>query len=60
MLKIGVVGAGHLGKIHIKILKNVDFVELAGFYDIDKEVSVSVEKEMKVKAFDSLDELNKL
>ena len=57
MLKIGVVGSGHLGKVHIKILKNVDFVELVGFYDIDKEVSVSVEKEMKVKAFNSLDEL---
>ena len=57
MLKIGVVGSGHLGKVHIKILKNVDFVELVGFYDIDKEVSFSVEKEMKVKAFNSLDEL---
>jgi len=27
MLKIGVVGAGHLGKIHINILKKVDFVD---------------------------------
>ena len=33
MYKIGVVGAGHLGKIHIKILKEADFIELVGFFD---------------------------
>ena len=57
MLKIGVVGAGHLGKIHIKILKNVDFVELIGFYDIDDDVSSQVENEIKIKAYDSLNDL---
>ena len=57
MLKIGVVGAGHLGKIHIKILKNVDFVELIGFYDIDEDVSSQVENEIKIKSYASLNDL---
>src|SRR6218665_865328 len=33
MLKIGVFGAGHLGKIHIQQWKEVSGVELVGFYD---------------------------
>ena len=35
MYKIGVVGAGHLGEIHIKILQKAHFVHFVGFYDID-------------------------
>ncbi len=34
MIKVGVIGAGHLGKIHLNILNNSDF-ELVGFYDTD-------------------------
>ena len=37
MLKIGVLGAGHLGRIHIKLLKEIDHVELVGFYDPNDE-----------------------
>ncbi len=35
MLKIGVLGAGHLGRIHLKLLKQIEGYELAGFYDPD-------------------------
>ena len=34
MIKVGVIGAGHLGKIHLNILNKSDF-ELIGFYDTD-------------------------
>ena len=38
MLKIGVIGAGHLGKIHIKLIKESnDEYELVGFYDVNPE-----------------------
>ncbi len=57
MLKIGVLGAGHLGKIHLKILKNADFVELVGFHDPSHEVSAQVYSEMKVQPYDSIDDL---
>ena len=59
MLKTGVIGAGHLGKIHLSLLqKNKDFY-LTGFYDNNPEICKSVEKEFGIKAFESADELIK-
>ena len=54
MLKIGVVGAGHLGKIHIKCIKELKEYELVGFYDIDPEVSKEVSKQFGVKYFKNI------
>ncbi|MDX1652120.1 MAG: Gfo/Idh/MocA family oxidoreductase [Brumimicrobium sp.] len=58
MLKIGVLGAGHLGKIHIKLIKELkeDF-ELVGFYDPDKENASKTETSFGVKSFPSIEEL---
>ncbi|MEO9513528.1 MAG: Gfo/Idh/MocA family oxidoreductase [Flavobacteriaceae bacterium] len=36
MLKVGVLGAGHLGKIHLRLLNDSDAYELVGFYDPDE------------------------
>lgn len=36
MLKVGVLGAGHLGKIHLRLLNESDAYELVGFYDPDE------------------------
>ena len=57
MLKIGVLGAGHLGKIHIKCIKEIPDYLLVGFYDPDKENAPKVEAELGVRRFDSMDEL---
>jgi predicted dehydrogenase len=57
MLKIGVLGAGHLGKIHIKCIKEIKDYELVGFNDPDDSNAAKVEKEFGVKRFLSLDEL---
>ena len=58
MLRIGVLGAGHLGKIHIRLIKELsEMYELVGFYDSNKEVAVAVEKEFSVTRFNSLEEL---
>jgi predicted dehydrogenase len=57
MLNIGLVGAGHLGKIHLKLLREIDTFHLAGFFDSDPEVAASVEKEFGIHAFASVDEL---
>src|SRR3990167_7753241 len=35
MLKVGVLGAGHLGKIHLRLLNASDRYDLVGFYDPD-------------------------
>lgn len=57
MLKIGVLGAGHLGKIHLNCIRLTEKYELVGFYDTDAANAKEVEKNMSVKAFDSIDAL---
>ena len=57
MLKIGVLGAGHLGKIHINCIKQIEQYELVGFYDPADETARLVETEMDVKRFGSIDDL---
>lgn len=55
-MKIGLAGAGHLGKIHLKCLLNTKF-EFAGFYDPDPTVSKMIVETYSVKSFDSLSDL---
>ena len=58
MLKIGVLGVGHLGKIHLGLLLQLtDIFEVVGFYDIDPLASSAVERDFKVKSFSSVTEL---
>jgi len=57
MLNIGVLGAGHLGKIHLKCIKEIPNYNLVGFYDPNKEISEKVEKELNIKQFDSISHL---
>lgn len=57
MIKIGVLGAGHLGKIHIRLLKEIEKFELIGFYDTNPEAAALVEKEFGIPYFASMDEL---
>lgn len=57
MLKIGVLGAGHLGKIHISCISEIKSLDLVGFYDPDNEIAQQVEKDFKIKKFDSISSL---
>ena len=57
MLKIGVLGAGHLGKIHLKCIKEIASYDLVGFYDPDPVTAKTVEEELGVRCFGSLEEL---
>lgn len=56
-LKIGVLGAGHLGRIHIKILTETEGFEMVGFYDPDETKSAQAIKDFNIKRFDSIDDL---
>lgn len=56
-VKIGVLGAGHLGKIHIKLLKQIPSAELIGFYDVNEDTRQKVSDELGVKAFATINEL---
>ena len=42
MLKAGVLGAGHLGKIHLRLLEQSENYELIGFYDTSKEQAKAI------------------
>ena len=57
MLRIGVLGAGHLGKIHIKLIKEIKNYELAGIFDPDQENAAFAEKEYGIKAYSDIDAL---
>ena len=57
MLKVGVVGCGHLGKIHTKLLSQSENYELIGIYDKDNEESIRVSNEFKCISFESFDSL---
>lgn len=57
MLRIGVLGAGHLGRIHLNCIREIDDFQLVGFYDTNKEISKSVEEQMDIRSFDSIEEL---
>lgn len=56
-LRIGVIGAGHLGYYHIINLKEIETADLVGFYDIDTKRATYVEEKTGVKNFSSLESL---
>lgn len=57
MLKVGLVGAGHLGKIHLKLLNQSEKYQLVGFHDKDIENAKKIEEEFGYKFYENLDEL---
>lgn len=57
MLKIGVLGAGHLGKIHLRLLNQSEKYELVGFYDPNSENAQKVSEEFGYRKFDTIEEL---
>ena len=57
MLKAGVLGAGHLGKIHLRLLEQSEKYELVGFFDPFTENAEKVAKEFGYRLFDSIEAL---
>ncbi|CAI9429567.1 Virulence factor mviM-like protein [Candidatus Ornithobacterium hominis] len=56
MLNIGVAGAGHLGKIHLKLLQQSEKFNLIGFHDTDRQTIEFAEK-MGYQYFENLQDL---
>lgn len=56
-VKIGVIGIGHLGKLHTKMFTSIEECELVGVYDKDIDKAKLVATEFNCSAFNSLDEL---
>tara|TARA_B100001109_G_scaffold133121_1_gene108299 strand:- start:929 stop:1894 length:966 start_codon:yes stop_codon:yes gene_type:complete len=53
MIKIGVFGAGHLGRIHINLLNSSNKFKLVGFYDPDKNSINKLNEKNNFKCYDS-------
>jgi predicted dehydrogenase len=52
MLKIGVFGAGHLGKIHLRLLKELnDEFELVGFFDPNDAAAEQIVNEFGIERY---------
>ncbi len=56
-IKIGVIGTGHLGRLHTKLLSEIEIAELVGAFDLDKEKLDAVTSEFKIKSFNSVEDL---
>jgi predicted dehydrogenase len=57
MLKVGIIGAGHLGKFHLNNWKEIGGVELVGFYDTDNDNVKIVQEKYQIQAFASAEAL---
>lgn len=57
MLKVGVLGAGHLGKIHLRLLNESNKYELVGFYDPDEINAKKVADEFGYSYFENINAL---
>jgi predicted dehydrogenase len=57
MIKAGVIGAGHLGKIHLRLLETSKRYELIGFYDSNNKNAKILSSEKGYRLFDSIEEL---
>jgi predicted dehydrogenase len=57
MLKVGIIGAGHLGKFHINNWIEIKDVELIGFCDTDDTNANAVIEKYKLKRFDTPEQL---
>ena len=57
MLKIGVFGAGRLGKLHLDNWKKIPDIQIAGFYDPSDLAAKEVINNYNIKRYNSADQL---
>ena len=57
MLKVGVLGIGHLGKFHLNNWLVIEGVELIGFFDPSDENALAVIEKYRIKRFDDAEQL---
>ncbi len=57
MIKIGLLGAGHLGKIHLKLIREIPELELVGFFDQSSQVADQISKQFDIPAYASAESL---
>ena len=58
-INVGIIGIGYLGKLHSKIIRDVENANLIGIYDLNFSAAEIVAKEFKTKVFHELEGLLK-
>lgn len=56
-LTVGVVGVGHLGSLHAKMLAEIPGATFVGVYDVDSTKAKNIAAEFGVRAFDGFQQL---
>jgi predicted dehydrogenase len=56
-IKVGVIGVGHLGKLHTKLYKQVANARLIGIVDTNAEKAEALAKEFECRTYDSVEAL---
>jgi predicted dehydrogenase len=56
-MDIGIVGLGHLGKIHLKLLAEIPDFKITAIYDLNEELTTELASLFQTKACSSYDEL---
>lgn len=59
MLKIGVFGVGHLGKFHLNNWKNIEGVQVVGFFDPNDQAAQEVSEKYGLKRYEQAEDLVK-
>jgi len=57
MVKIGLIGVGHLGKIHLNCLKDIEKAQIVGIYDIDTETVKQISEAQNVPCYSKVEDL---
>lgn len=57
MLKIGLFGVGHLGKFHLNNWKEIEGIEIAGFYDPNDKNAKAVVEKYGIRRFERAEDL---
>jgi len=50
-VRIGIIGAGHLGRYHIECVQRIDGYILTGFYDIDSKRAEEISTKYNINSF---------
>ncbi len=56
-IKVGLIGAGHLGRYHISHLSKHSDIDFVGFFDTDQENAKQVASKFSVKSFEGFNQL---
>ena len=57
MIRTGIIGVGHLGKIHLNCLKNIPTAKIVGFYDADETIAKEVSEKQDVVFYPNVNDL---